>query len=165
MKLLLGDGIMDELIINNLNDRDKVIRTLADVKLTCHLRLKSGTCKGHECDDCFKYQTYCSCLEQMSDFDKLQIDNIYESEYSKLNIRQFSTPKSESVKPKSKLISKLKDFGKYMSLWFALFVFIYGIISFFTRGEPAVFHLCMVGIVIYWLVGSLCFIFVILGSD
>ncbi len=156
---------MEELIINNLNDRDKVIRTLADVKLTCHLRLKSGTCKGYECEDCFKYQTYNSCLEQMSDFDKLQIDNIYESEYSKLNIRQPYIPKSESAKPKSKLIAKLKDFGKYMILWIVLFAFFYGILSFFTRGDPIGFHLCMTGVVIYWLVGVLCFIFLILGSD
>ena len=132
---------MEELIINNLNDRDKVIRTLADVKLTCHLRLKSGTCKGYECDDCFKYQTYNSCLEQMSDFDKLQIDNIYESEYSKLNIRQPYIPKSESAKPKSKLIAKFKGFGKVLIIFFLMFFCIFGLAYFLVSDDPGFFEL------------------------
>ncbi len=34
---------MQEIVIDNLNDRDKVIRTLADVKLDCYLKLMSGT--------------------------------------------------------------------------------------------------------------------------
>lgn len=156
---------MQEIIIDNLTDRDKVIRTLADVKLSCHLKVMSGTCNKSDCVDCFKYQTSRDCLEQMSDFDKLQIDNIFESEYRKLNIRQFPTPKSESVKPKSKLISKLKDFCKYMVLWIFLFAFIYAIISFFTRGDPIVFHLCIAVLVIFWLFGVLFMSFVFLGSD
>ncbi|MBR3813391.1 MAG: hypothetical protein IKK38_05905, partial [Spirochaetaceae bacterium] len=82
-----------------------------------------------------------------------------------LNIRQFSTPKFESVKPKSKLISKLKDFGKYMILWLFLFAFIYGITSFFTREDPILFHLCIAVLVIVWLFGVLFMGFVFLGSD
>ncbi len=156
---------MQEIVIDNLNDRDKVIRTLADIKLNCYLKLMSGTCNKSDCVDCFKYQTSRDCLEQMSDFDKLQIDNIFESEYRKLNIRQFPTLKFESVKPKSKLISKLKDFGKYMILWIFLFAFIYGIISFFTREDPILFHLCIVVLVIVWLFGVLFMGFVFLESD
>ena len=119
---------MEEIRIDNLNERDKVIRTLAGVKLSCYLKVLSGTCQESNCPDCFKYQTDFECLDQMSNFDKLQIDSTFEAEFRKVYKGNIRTANSVSAKPKSRLrgmigsiIGSLIVFSSLWGLAFVLF--------------------------------------------
>lgn len=99
---------MEEMTINNLNDRDKVIRTLASVKFNCYLRTRTGICSINDCSICPRYKAYSHCLEQMSEFDKLQIDDYFDNEFHKVASSYCPRPLPKaniSVKPKRNISS------------------------------------------------------------
>lgn len=70
---------MSEMIINNLSDRDKVIRTLACVKAHCEFKKWTGICDDKstsKCQFCPTGKRFELCYEQLPDFDKLCVDNL-----------------------------------------------------------------------------------------
>lgn len=94
---------MQEITVDNLNDRDKVIRTLANVKANCYVRVQSGECDSCECPDCYKYQTFNECLDQMSNFDRLQIDCLFENEINRMASHSPRSYSHISTKPKTRI--------------------------------------------------------------
>lgn len=64
---------------------DLAVRELAKGRAACICRIQFGRCKRSQCSSCIVHKRYTSCLDQMSDYDKLRLDTYTTEEYNALS--------------------------------------------------------------------------------
>ena len=129
---------MQEMIVNNLTDRDKIIRTLAGVKSHCQFKQWSGICDNEhtsKCQFCPTGKRFEHCYEQLPDFDKLCVDNLADEMMAE-HLKYTSIPNGQvddsfvSVRPPKSLASELvKATGAITMLVSVLYWFVKGLLA------------------------------------
>ena len=98
---------MQEIVINNLSERDKVIHTLSEVQVNCTRKVLHRICDGTTCILCEINASFENCMNQLSDYDRLQVRTLAESKmFQQAPIQTVSTQCLETPPPSTNTLAK-----------------------------------------------------------
>ena len=70
---------MQGIVVDNLTERDKIIRTLAELEVNCSTKLQRHICVESSCSECPMHTRFNYFANQLPDFDRFQVDILAES--------------------------------------------------------------------------------------
>lgn len=79
--------MFDELrfVTRNETFNDLAVRELAQTRARCLCLVQNGRCKKNECAKCITFKRYFQCFSQMSEYDRLRLQNYTCQYYSKFS--------------------------------------------------------------------------------